>query len=193
MCGALARLYGRRPSWVPDLPVGGRPVRLCWLKRVWRCHARALDGFRCTPRTWTEVHGAVRAWVVLTAWAKAAATRRLGRDADSVEQVRRDLGVGWATVMRTVVEHGEPLVDDSTCLAEVTAVGVDETTLLAATPTTPTRFVTGLVDLRPAGGGPARLLDVVESRSRPVLAGWPARASVGAPGSAGPRSTRLRG
>ena len=36
-CGAVAQLHGRRPCWVRDLPAGGRPVTLVWIKRVWRC------------------------------------------------------------------------------------------------------------------------------------------------------------
>jgi len=52
-------------------------------------------------------------------------------------------------------------------------LGVDETAFLKATATSPTRFATtGLVDLAPAGGGPARLLDVVEGRSGRVLSDW---------------------
>jgi len=54
----------------------------------------------------------------------------------------------------------------------VRMLGVDETAFLKATATSPTRFATGLVDLRPAGGGPARLLDVVEGRSGRVLSDW---------------------
>jgi hypothetical protein len=34
-CGAVARAKDRRPSWVVDLPIGGRAVLLCWWKRVW--------------------------------------------------------------------------------------------------------------------------------------------------------------
>jgi hypothetical protein len=33
-CGAVARAKDRRPSWVRDLPIGGRPVVICWHKRV---------------------------------------------------------------------------------------------------------------------------------------------------------------
>lgn len=33
-CGVVARLHDRRPVLVGDLPVGGRPVRRCWSKRV---------------------------------------------------------------------------------------------------------------------------------------------------------------
>jgi transposase len=48
-CGAVAQLHDRRPCWVRDLPAGGRPVILVWVKRVWRC-PHAL----CPKRTWTE-------------------------------------------------------------------------------------------------------------------------------------------
>ena len=36
-CGVQARLHDRRPTWVRDLPAGGRPVTLVWVKRIWRC------------------------------------------------------------------------------------------------------------------------------------------------------------
>ena len=40
-CGVQARLHDRRPTYVRDLPSGGRPVTLVWVKRVWRCHESA--------------------------------------------------------------------------------------------------------------------------------------------------------
>lgn len=51
-------------------------------------------------------------------------------------------------------------------------LGLDETAFLAATATSSTRCVTGLVDLQPADGGPAWLLAVVEGRSGQVVANW---------------------
>lgn len=33
-CGAVAESHDRRPTWVRDLPSGGRPVTLVWVKRV---------------------------------------------------------------------------------------------------------------------------------------------------------------
>ena len=36
-CGAIAAAKDRRPVWVRDLPVGGRPVVICWVKRIWCC------------------------------------------------------------------------------------------------------------------------------------------------------------
>jgi len=36
-CGAVARAKDRRPTWVRDLPLAGRPVVICWVKRIWSC------------------------------------------------------------------------------------------------------------------------------------------------------------
>jgi hypothetical protein len=86
------------------------------------------------------------------------ACRRVGKDAHAVAAVARDFGVGWATVMRAVAEHGSPLVDDAARLEGVTALGLDETSFLKATRLAPTRYVTGLVDLE-RGRGLARAGD----------------------------------
>jgi transposase len=104
---------------------------------------------------------------VLTERARAEACRRVGKDAHAVAAVARDLGVGWATIMRAVAEHGTPLVDDPTRLDGVAALGLDETSFLKATRVAPTRWVTGLVDLE---GG--RLLDVVADRTRAAVDSW---------------------
>ena len=42
-CAAVARPKDRRPTWVADLPIGGRPVVLCWVKRIWCCPYVAGD------------------------------------------------------------------------------------------------------------------------------------------------------
>ena len=47
--GAVAQLHDRRPTWVRDLPSGGRLVMLVWVKRVWRCGYAV-----CPKRTWTK-------------------------------------------------------------------------------------------------------------------------------------------
>jgi hypothetical protein len=107
-CGVRAELHGRRTVRVRDLPFGGRPVVLCWRKRIWRCGEPA-----CGVRTWTERAAVIRPRAVLTERARAEACRRVGKDATAVAAVARDLGVGWATIMRAVHEHGTPLVDDA--------------------------------------------------------------------------------
>jgi len=161
-CGVRAEAHGRRAVRVRDLPAGGRPVVLCWRKRIWRCPEPA-----CGVRTWTEQVAAIRPRAVLTERARAEACRRVGKDAHAVAAVARDLGVGWATVMRAVADHGRPLVDDLTRLEGIAALGLDETSFLKATRVAPTRYVTGLVDLE---GG--RLLDVVADRTRAAVDGW---------------------
>jgi transposase len=161
-CGSQARLHARRTVGVRDLPIGGRPVVLCWRKRIWRCGEPA-----CGVQTWTEQQAAIRPRAVLTERARAEACRRVGKDAHAVAAVARDLGVGWATVMRAVGDHGRPLVDDPTRLEGVAALGLDETSFLKATRMAPTRYVTGLVDLERG-----RLLDVVADRSRAAVDGW---------------------
>jgi transposase len=60
-CGAVARAKDRRPSWVRDLPIGGRPVVICWVKRVWCCPQPL-----CEQRTWTERHAAIAPRASLT-------------------------------------------------------------------------------------------------------------------------------
>jgi transposase len=103
------------------------------------------------------------------AWSRPAprAASPAGKDAHAVAAVARDLGVGWATIMRAVGDHGTPLVDNPTRLDGVAALGLDETSFLEATRTAPTRYVTGLVDLE---GG--RLLEVVADRTRAAVDGW---------------------
>jgi transposase len=161
-CGMRAELHGRRTVRVRDLPAGGRPVVLAWRKRLWRCGEPA-----CGVGTWTERAAAIGPRMVLTERARAEACRRVGKDAHAVAAVARDLGVGWGTVMRAVHQHGLPLVDDAARLEGVAALGVDETSFLRATPTAPTRWITGLVDLERG-----RLLDLVADRTRAAVDGW---------------------
>jgi transposase len=164
-CGVQARLHDRRPTWVRDLPAGGRPVTLVWVKRVWRCPEPV-----CPARTWTETSSVIRPRASLTERARVEACRRVGQDGHSVAQVAADFGVAWGTVMDAVEQYGTPLVDDPDRLAEVTALGVDETAFLRATKDRHTQYVTGIVDVR-AG----RLLDVVQGRSGAILAQWVSR------------------
>jgi transposase len=161
-CGVRAELHGRRRVRVRDLPIAGRPVVLWWRKRLWRCPEPS-----CGVRTWTEQTAAIRPRAVLTERARAEACRRVGKDAHAVAAVARDLGVGWATIMRAVVDHGTPLVDDPTRLEDVAALGLDETSFLKATRRAPTRYVTGLVDLEQG-----RLLEVVAERTRAAVHSW---------------------
>ena len=111
--GGLCRVWvravghGRRRVEVRDLPIAGRPVRLVWAKRIWRCPDRG-----CTTATWSEHDAQIGSWASLTARARIEICRRVGQDADSVAQFAREFGVGWHTAMAAVREHGMRLVDD---------------------------------------------------------------------------------
>ena len=165
LCGAVARAKDRRPTWVRDLPIGGRPVVLCWVKRVWCCPQPL-----CEQRTWTERHEEIAARATLTERARAWAYEQVGRHDAAVARTASTLGVAWWTVMRQVIDRGTVEIDDPARLDDVAAVGVDETAYLRPSATRSTRFATGIADLSP--GRPARLLDVVEGRSGTVLQTW---------------------
>lgn len=166
-CGVVAALHDRKARLVRDLPAGGRPVVLVWLKRVWRCQEP-----RCSQRTWSERSEAIRPRALLTERARAECARRVGQDATDVARVAADLAVGWGTVMRAVWEYGQRILDEQWLSRKVSVLGLDETTFLSATAVSSTQYVTGLVDLNPAGGGPARLLDVVEGRCGQAVTDW---------------------
>ncbi len=167
-CGVVATLHDRRPRWVRDLPAGGRPVRLVWFKRVWRCEEPA-----CSTRTWSERHQAIAPRAVLTERARSEVARRVGQDATDVSRVAVDLGVSWPTAMRAVRDYGGRMLDAARPAdTPVRVLGLDETAFLKANATSHTQYVTGMVDVRPTAGGPARLIDVVQGRSGKVVADW---------------------
>ncbi len=128
-CGTRAQAQDRMPIDIRDLACFGRPARLRWIKRRWRC----VDA-DCEARTWTERSTDVDAQAVLTRRAGAEACRQVGEEARAVSRVAAELGVCWWTVMNAVIEHGTPLVDDPERVGSVRQLGVDETTYLSATP-----------------------------------------------------------
>lgn len=165
-CGVPAVPHGRREHLVRDVPSSGRPVLLVWSKRLWRCAEAA-----CPARTWTETSEQVRPRAALSERARRWACRRVGQAGDTVAAVAAELGVGWGTVWRAVLEYGRPLVDHPDRLTGVTAVGVDEHVWQhAGKRRRGPGFATGIVDITP--GRPARLLDVVPGRTGRVYADW---------------------
>lgn len=161
-CGVRAEPHERMDVEVRDLACFGRPVRLVWRKRRWRCCES-----RCEAKTWTECAPAVSSRHVLTRRAGAEVCRQVGGNARSVADLSRELGVSWWTVMDAVEEHGTPLVEDPARVGPVRQLGIDETSFLTATPTTATIYCTGLVDLE------ARILiDMVEGHAAADLRRW---------------------
>ena len=142
-CGVRAEAQGRVRVDVRDLPCFGRPARLVWHKRRWRCREP-----RCDAKTWTEPSDHVGSQAVITRRAGVEACRQVGELARPVSKVAAELAVCWWTVMNAVIEHGTPLVDDPQRVGRVRQLGIDETSFLRATRDHPTVYATGLVDLR---------------------------------------------
>jgi len=161
-CGVRAEAQDRLTVEYRDLPCFGRPTRLVWWKRRWRC--RQDD---CEAKTWTEVAASFSQRAVLTARAGWDACRQVGQNARPVAQLARELGVCWDTVMTAVVEHGQPLVDDSARVGDVAKLGVDETAFLTAKRRHPTKYVTGMVDL-----DRRILIDLIEGNTAADLGEW---------------------
>ncbi len=161
-CGVRAEAKDRVRVDIRDLPCFGRPARLVWLKRRWRC----IDpGY--AAKTWTEGTEHVAPRAVLTLRAGAEATRQVGELALPVAVVAHELGVCWWTVMDAVVLHGAPLIEDPRRVKRVRALGIDETSFLSATPEHRSIYVTGLVDL-----DRKRIIDLVEGNAAVDLRRW---------------------
>ena len=163
-CGVIATGNGRREHRVRDVPHGLVPVTLVWRKRLWRCREVA-----CSKGGWTETHDQILPRASLTTRAGVWAMERVGRDGMSVAVVARELAVSWHTAMAAVRTHGQPLIDQRQRFDDVTSIGVDEHAWQHSNAKRRTAYVTGIVDTT---SRPARLLDVVEGRSGPVLGTW---------------------
>jgi transposase len=78
-CGVRAEAQDRMRVDIRDLACFGRPVRLVWIKRRWRCVE--VD---CEAKTWTEHSLDFDAQAVLTRRAGAEAFRQVGAEARPV-------------------------------------------------------------------------------------------------------------
>jgi transposase len=94
-CGVRAEAQDRLRVEIRDLACFGRPARLVWRKRRWRCREDA-----CDEKTWTERSAHVDAQAVITRRAGMEACRHVGENARPVSQVADEFGVCWWTVMK---------------------------------------------------------------------------------------------
>jgi transposase len=91
----------------------------------------------------------------------------------SMARVAEALGVAWNTANDAVLAEGQRLlVDDPHRLDGVAVVGVDEHVWRHTR--RGDKYVTVIIDLTPVrdGTGPARLLDMVEGRSKKAFKAW---------------------
>jgi transposase len=167
-CGVVAIGHGRRQVRLHDTPCFGRPVRLLWAKRVWRC-----PDPDCPRTTFTEEHELAGPRAKLTARAVTWATDGLQRFDTSVSALAHQLGVSWHTAWDAIKAEAARRIATTGRLTGVDALGVDEH-VWSHTGPPGTGMVTGIVDhTRDAHGVVhARLLDLVPGRSGKAYADW---------------------
>ena len=164
-CRRRAEPQDRVEVHLRDVHCFGRPCRLVLRKRRWRCRTR-----RCMKKTWTEKTAGIAPRHVLTLRAGAEVTRQVGQLCRSVASVATEYGVGWDTAWAAITLHGTPLVEDRRRIGTVRALGVDEHSYLAATPSHATIYATTLVDL-----DRRQIIDLFEGKSAVKLRRWSGR------------------
>ena len=170
-CGVLAASHGRRSVVLVDAPCFGRPVRVVWRKRRWRCEEPA-----CRGGVFTEQHDRVaRPRALLTTRACWWAILQLRFEHASVLGLARQLGTTWRTVWRSILPLLQAMADDPVRFDDVSSLGVDEHIWhhVDERKRGP-KALTGMVDLTrdQAGRTRARLLDLVPGRSGKAYADW---------------------
>jgi transposase len=147
-------------------PLGWRPTTLLLTVRRYRCdgcgHVWRQDLTRAAPPRAKLSRVALR-WAL-----EALVVGHL-----SVARVAAALGVSWNTANDAVLAEGRRvLIDDPARFDGVTVVGVDEHAWRHTR--RGDKFVTVIIDLTAvrAGTGPARLLDMVEGRSKQAFKTW---------------------
>lgn len=180
VCGVVAHAHGRTLVRLVDAPAMGRPVRILWRKRRWRCPEPA-----CPSVSFVEQDERVAApRALLTRRACRWAIGQVRREHASVNGVRRQLGTGWRTAWEAIKPLLQDAADQEARFEGVTVLGVDEhvwhhvSTKPIAEGGRGPKELTGMVDLtrhRDSRGNlvvRARLLDLVPGRSGKAYADW---------------------
>lgn len=147
-------------------PFGWRPTTLLVRLRRYRCHGcghvwRQNLAMAAEPRARLS-RRAVR-WAL-----EAVVCQHL-----TVARVAEGLAVAWDTANDAILAEGQRvLIDDASRFDGVEVLGVDEHVWRHTR--RGDRYVTVIIDLTPVknGSGPARLLDMVEGRSKKVFKAW---------------------
>jgi transposase len=171
VCGVLAASHGRRAVSLIDAPCFGRPVRVVWRKRTWRCREPA-----CSGRSFTEQDERIcRPRGLLTLRACWWAIGQLRAEHASIHGLARQLGTTWRTVWRSIAPLLEAMAADPARFDGVDTLGVDEHIWHHVSEgKRGSRALTGMVDLTrdTRGRTRARLLDLVPGRSGKAYADW---------------------
>ena len=162
-CGGPVWAHGSTRVVLTDLPAFGRPVRLVWAKRRWRCP----DG-DCSVGTFTDRHDSIALpRARMTSRAARWVTQRAGLGR-AIKEIAAELGTNWHTAMAAVHRWGQALLDaDRDRLDGVTALGLDEILMFRRGRFRHKHWGTTLVDARRG-----RLLDIVPGRSAAEAQHW---------------------
>lgn len=160
--GTLRDTVTRRLAHVPFghritmLLIRVRRYRCDWCQKVWR-----EDTSQAAPARAKITRAGLR-------WALEA----LVIDHLTIARAAANLGVSWHTANTAILTAGKQLIDDPARFDGVTTIGVDEHVWRHTR--RGDRYVTVIIDLTPVREkrGPARLLDMVEGRSKQVFSRW---------------------
>ena len=166
LCGGCAgRVWAHGKRWVQlvDVPSFGRPVRLVWHKRRWRCPNRDSE-----VKTFTEQDPAIApVRALMTTRSGKWATQRCGRGA-AVSEIARTLGCDWRPVNRAVMFWGQALLlADQKRIGRIQALGLDEILFCRRGRYKTRRWATSVVDV-----GSGKLLDVVAGGTAEAPKQW---------------------
>lgn len=164
-CGRPGDALGSRTRRLAHEPRGHQPTMLVVYVGRYRCRACSRswcdDISQAAPPRAKLSFGALR-WGLVC----------LIADNMSINRIAAHLAVAWHTANEAILAYGEELLlADSTRFEGVRVIGVDEHVWRHRGGD---RYATVIVDLTPVRDhtGPARLLDVVQGRSKHVLSSW---------------------
>lgn len=148
------------------LPLGWRPTILLVTLRRYRCSG-------CGHVWRQDITAAAAPRARLSRQAVLFALKSVVIDRLSIARIAQLLDAAWHTVNDAVLAAGRALlINDPARLDGIGVIGVDEHCWRHTR--RGGRFVTVIIDLTPVreGSGPARLLDMVEGRSKAVFQTW---------------------
>jgi len=165
-CGCQGRVRDSVTRRLAHEPFGWRPTELLLRVRRYRCtgcgHVWRQDTSQAAPPRAKISRRGLR-WAL-----EGIVCAHL-----SMSRVAAGLGVAWHTANSAVLDEGRRvLIDDETRFENVAVIGVDEHAWRHTR--RGEKYVTVIIDLTPVrdGTGPARLLDMLEGRSKAAFKTW---------------------
>jgi transposase len=165
-CGEQGRARDTLTRELAHEPFGWRPTTLLVTIRRYRCHG-------CAAVWRQDLSRAAEPRAKLSRRALRWALEALVCQHLSVARVAEGLAVSWNTANNAVLAEGQRmLIEDPARFDGVRVIGVDEHVWRHTR--RGDKYVTVIIDLTPVseGTGPARLLDMVEGRSKRAFQTW---------------------